>query len=63
MTDLERRCAHYLKSSGHADRIMRQIKRKYQSLGRVGGRIAIAALSEGECDLLRGILKRNFISG
>ena len=54
------RCSKYLKSQKGADRIMKGFKRKFESLGNIGGNYILKNPTKDEALFLRGLFKRDF---
>ena len=53
-------CANYFKSKKEYCRCMEAFRKKWKSLGRVGGRITLSDANEEECRAIGGILGKNF---
>lgn len=57
--ELNQECAKYLRSK-KIDRIMNGIRKKYESLGTVGGNYVLTNPSDSDKDFLRGLFKKDF---
>ncbi|AFA46995.1 hypothetical protein Awo_c01860 [Acetobacterium woodii DSM 1030] len=53
--------AAYLKANPGYQRIMKQIREKYESLGHLGGVIRLDKLTENEREVLRSLFKKNYL--
>lgn len=51
----------YLKGNPGYDRIIVQIREKYQSLGHLGGTIRLDKISNDEREVLRSLFKKNYL--
>ncbi|HAZ06602.1 MAG TPA: hypothetical protein DCY58_10940, partial [Acetobacterium sp.] len=51
----------YLKANPGYDRIMKQIREKYQSLGHLGGTIRLDKITSDEREVLRSLFKKNYL--
>ena len=51
----------YLKANPGYDRILKQIREKYQSLGHLGGTIRLDKITSDEREVLRSLFKKNYL--
>lgn len=61
MTDhklLQQAVAYFRSQSQGYDRLFRELKRKYRSLGYLGGKVSIRSMTPAEAEALTGLLNR-----
>ena len=61
-TKLNQACAEYFKTTPGFNRLFKQIKEKYRSLGYLGGTIKLENLTQMEKEALSGLLKKDYYS-
>jgi len=57
---LLQQCSNYFKNNGGYNRVLKKIRDKYKSLGKIGGTIKLENLTQNEKDALTGFLGKNF---